>query len=217
MTVFLSSRWRLRLGALLEFIEMLGFKRALFGWEVQRAFHRYLGDYTLFMSGLFRPFVERDGYLGWYLSEGARTYACVAEPAGGRAENGSSTKSSPPASSTTLARSTTCARSASPVFSGPDPIGAFLREIGGVVDGPSRNQNLFHLAALVARPDATSWPVAHPQDRSRSLSGRLGSNPELSEACSCAQVVTGRGRVACLCKCAPASESIRGGRRARET
>jgi hypothetical protein len=117
-------------------VEMLGFKRALFGWEVQRAFHRYLGDYTLFMSGLFRPFVERDGYLGCTCQRAhGRTRALRSSPTG-RAENGSSTKSSPPASSTTLARSTTCARSASPVFSGPDPIGAFLREIAGVVDGP---------------------------------------------------------------------------------
>jgi len=35
---------------------------------------RYVGDYALFMSGLFRPFVERGGYLGYYLDEGARAY-----------------------------------------------------------------------------------------------------------------------------------------------
>jgi hypothetical protein len=31
----------------------------------------------LFMSGRFCPFVEQEGYLGWYLSEGARAYSHV--------------------------------------------------------------------------------------------------------------------------------------------
>jgi len=35
---------------------------------------KYVGDYTLFMSGLFRRFVERGGYLNYYLEEGARSY-----------------------------------------------------------------------------------------------------------------------------------------------
>src|SRR5262249_2594985 len=42
-------------------VEMLTSTRTLPGREGERAFQRYLGDYTLFMSGLFRPFVERDG------------------------------------------------------------------------------------------------------------------------------------------------------------
>jgi hypothetical protein len=33
----------------------------------ERALRKYVGDYTLFMSGLFRTFVERGGYLDYYL------------------------------------------------------------------------------------------------------------------------------------------------------
>jgi hypothetical protein len=36
-------------------------------------------DYTLFMSGLFRAFVERGGYLDYYLEEGKRSYQAVSE------------------------------------------------------------------------------------------------------------------------------------------
>jgi len=47
--------------------------------ETERAVRKYVGDYTLFMSGLFRRFVERGGYLGYYLEEGARSYRAVSE------------------------------------------------------------------------------------------------------------------------------------------
>lgn len=43
----------------------------------ERALRKYVGDYTLFMSGLFRRFVERGGYLNYYLEEGARSYRAV--------------------------------------------------------------------------------------------------------------------------------------------
>jgi hypothetical protein len=43
----------------------------------ERAVRKYVGDYTLFMSGLFRRFVERGGYLDYYLEEGARSYRAV--------------------------------------------------------------------------------------------------------------------------------------------
>jgi len=43
----------------------------------ERAVRKYVGDYTLFMSGLFRRFVERGGYLDYYLEEGARSYQAV--------------------------------------------------------------------------------------------------------------------------------------------
>ena len=43
----------------------------------ERALRKYVGDYTLFMSGLFRRFVERGGYLNYYLEEGARSYQAV--------------------------------------------------------------------------------------------------------------------------------------------
>ncbi|MGH8012138.1 MAG: hypothetical protein ACREQ4_06555 [Candidatus Binataceae bacterium] len=45
----------------------------------ERAVRKYVGDYTLFMSGLFRRFVERGGYLNFYLEEGARSYRMVSE------------------------------------------------------------------------------------------------------------------------------------------
>ncbi|MBF6570457.1 MAG: hypothetical protein IVW54_16445 [Candidatus Binataceae bacterium] len=43
----------------------------------ERQFRKYVGDYTLFMSGLFRRFVERGGCLRYYLDEGRRSYAKV--------------------------------------------------------------------------------------------------------------------------------------------
>ena len=45
----------------------------------ERALRKYVGDYTLFMSGLFRRFVERGGYLNYYLEEGARSYRAVSK------------------------------------------------------------------------------------------------------------------------------------------
>jgi hypothetical protein len=45
----------------------------------EREVRKYIGDYTLFMSGLFRRYVERGGYLGYYLEEGARSYRTVSE------------------------------------------------------------------------------------------------------------------------------------------
>jgi len=43
----------------------------------ERQFRKYVGDYTLFMSGLFRSFVERGGYLRYYIDEGRRSYEKV--------------------------------------------------------------------------------------------------------------------------------------------
>src|SRR3990172_1218907 len=45
----------------------------------ERALRKHIGDYTLFMSGLFRSFVERGGYLEYYLEEGKRSYRTVSE------------------------------------------------------------------------------------------------------------------------------------------
>ncbi len=47
--------------------------------ERQREQRRYIGDYTLFMSGLFRSHVTRGGYLDYYLAEGRRSYWAVSE------------------------------------------------------------------------------------------------------------------------------------------
>jgi hypothetical protein len=43
----------------------------------ERALRKQVGDYTLFMSGLFRRFVEHGGYLDYYLEEGSRSYRAV--------------------------------------------------------------------------------------------------------------------------------------------
>ena len=47
--------------------------------EWQRELRRYVGDYTLFMSGLFRSYVTSGGYLDYYLEEGSRSYWAVSE------------------------------------------------------------------------------------------------------------------------------------------
>ena len=45
----------------------------------ERTLRKYLGDYTLFMSGIFRSYVERRGFLDYYLQEGQRSYWTVSE------------------------------------------------------------------------------------------------------------------------------------------
>jgi hypothetical protein len=45
----------------------------------ERALRKYLGDYTLFMSGIFRSHVEGKGFLDYYLQEGRRSYWTVSE------------------------------------------------------------------------------------------------------------------------------------------
>lgn len=45
----------------------------------ERALRKYLGDYTLFMSGIFRAHVEKSGSLDYYLREGSRSYWTVSE------------------------------------------------------------------------------------------------------------------------------------------
>src|SRR6202521_111617 len=79
-----SSRWLAIRGAegrkLTSVVEMLltqlgpGEQARVNG---ERELRKYVGDYTLFMSGLFRRFVERGGYLDYYLEEGARSYQAV--------------------------------------------------------------------------------------------------------------------------------------------
>lgn len=45
----------------------------------ERERRKYLGDYTLFMSGMFRSQVENQGFLDYYLHEGRRSYWTVSE------------------------------------------------------------------------------------------------------------------------------------------
>ena len=45
-------------------------------WNKHSSFQtlRHTGDYALFMTGIFRNYVERGGYLEWYMTEGPRSY-----------------------------------------------------------------------------------------------------------------------------------------------
>jgi hypothetical protein len=45
----------------------------------ERELRKYVGDYTLFMSGLFRTYIEKRGVLDYYLQEGRRSYWKVSE------------------------------------------------------------------------------------------------------------------------------------------
>lgn len=45
----------------------------------ERDFFQYLGDYLLFMTGLFREYVEAHGFLTYYFEEGSRAYRRVWE------------------------------------------------------------------------------------------------------------------------------------------
>lgn len=44
-----------------------------------RAAQKYVGDYALFMTGLFRTHIESRGALGYYVEEGQRSYRKVSE------------------------------------------------------------------------------------------------------------------------------------------
>jgi hypothetical protein len=45
----------------------------------ERSRRKYVGDYTLFMSGIFRNYITRKGYLDYYIEEGSRSYWTVSE------------------------------------------------------------------------------------------------------------------------------------------
>lgn len=57
-----------------------------FNPEAERVLRRQIGDYTLFMTGVFREHVERLAVTGYYQHEGRRAYRFVSETAraGGR-------------------------------------------------------------------------------------------------------------------------------------
>ena len=64
-------------------VEMLAEEEATLSREdplmQERRQRKYMGDYTLFMSGIFRSYVERGGYLDYYMKEGSRSYLKVSE------------------------------------------------------------------------------------------------------------------------------------------
>jgi len=83
-----SDQWLRLRGAdgkrLTSVVEMMLDQSGLSGDELariqgERELRKYVGDYTLFMSGLFRRYVERGGYLGYYFEDGARSYRTVLE------------------------------------------------------------------------------------------------------------------------------------------
>jgi hypothetical protein len=45
----------------------------------ERETRKYIGDYALFMSGIFRSHVEGRGFLDYYIREGSRSYWTVSE------------------------------------------------------------------------------------------------------------------------------------------
>lgn len=45
----------------------------------ERSLRKYVGDYALFMSGIFRKHVEGTGALDYYIQEGSRSYWTVSE------------------------------------------------------------------------------------------------------------------------------------------
>jgi hypothetical protein len=54
--------------------------------EAEQALRRHIGDYTLFMTGVFREYVDRLAVTGLYEREGRRAYQFVAETARARGQ-----------------------------------------------------------------------------------------------------------------------------------
>jgi hypothetical protein len=64
-------------------VEMLASKGAAAADERdllrERSLRKYVGDYALFMSGMFRSHVAGRGFLDYYIAEGSRSYWTVSE------------------------------------------------------------------------------------------------------------------------------------------
>jgi len=45
--------------------------------ESEREVRKYVGDFSLFMSGIFRDYVNRGSYLRYYMNEGMKSYFAV--------------------------------------------------------------------------------------------------------------------------------------------
>ncbi len=48
-------------------------------WDREKEIRKHIGDYILFMAGIFREWVERQSFLDLYLEEGKRAYRNVSE------------------------------------------------------------------------------------------------------------------------------------------
>jgi hypothetical protein len=64
---------------LLEVERAWSFEEPHFDPFRERDIRRHIGDYTLFMLGIFREYVERRASLGLYVREGKRAYRVVAD------------------------------------------------------------------------------------------------------------------------------------------
>jgi hypothetical protein len=47
--------------------------------EWEREMRKYIGDFTLFMTGIFRDYIVRGSYLRYYINEGTRSYFLVSK------------------------------------------------------------------------------------------------------------------------------------------
>ena len=65
-------------GMLLELMRAWN-SAAPYRFEREVEVRRHCGDYTLFMSGLFRSHLEAESLLGYYLEQGQQAYGIVAE------------------------------------------------------------------------------------------------------------------------------------------
>ncbi|MFI5376000.1 MAG: hypothetical protein ACHQ8D_15325 [Candidatus Rokuibacteriota bacterium] len=72
--------------SLLEIQHVWDWQAPGFNPGTERALRRQIGDYTLFMTGIFRDYVDRLAVTGYYEHEGRRAYRFVAELARARAE-----------------------------------------------------------------------------------------------------------------------------------
>lgn len=45
----------------------------------ERSLRKYVGDYALFMSGIFRSYVDGRGFLNYYIEQGSQSYWTVSE------------------------------------------------------------------------------------------------------------------------------------------
>lgn len=45
--------------------------------NTERELRKYVGDFSLFMSGMFREYVDKNSYLSYYVNEGMKSYFVV--------------------------------------------------------------------------------------------------------------------------------------------
>jgi hypothetical protein len=125
---------------LTSMVEMLGRGPAAPGPEGERDFLRYVGDFALFMSGIFRPWAERRGFLWLYLADGALAYARAAALGSAVPRRERLILAELASSFEPYAGALDYLRRVHFIgLAGPDPIGEFLREIAALVGRASRN------------------------------------------------------------------------------